>query len=288
MKNKKLWGILGLIIVAALTVAAYFTPAANAEGGTTTITVNVTNPKNPAIDVTKPANNAEVVYTDGVDLDLAFEETEGITIIATPEGGEPIDIAFAPTEESGTTRYHLANGALSSFFGPVSIVVKATAEGAEDTKTLTLNLVPAAAEMDDPANNNDPVVDITVNPNVETVVIEVPDPDDPDGEPLIKVEVPADEIDEDKGIPLPFEDKDLPDGDYKIVITSYDADGNVLGEPKVINYTYEQEKAPIVPDTGSFAEHLNVSSTDYLVVSLVAAGFAVVALIVLIIKRSRR
>ena len=76
MKNKKLWGILGLIIVAALTVAAYFTPAANAEGGSTTITVNVTNPKQPAVEITEPADGEELINDNGIDLGLDYAETE--------------------------------------------------------------------------------------------------------------------------------------------------------------------------------------------------------------------
>lgn len=286
MKNKKLWGILGLIIVAAMTVAAYFTPAANAESGSTTITVNVSNPKSPAIDITKPANNAEVVYTDGVYLDLAFEETEGLEIVATPEGGTPIEDAFAPTEESGTTRYRIVNNSLSLFFGQVAVTAKATAEGSEgSTKNIVINLVPAIAEITDPDDNNDPAINITANPNVEEIEIVVTDPENPD-KPVVKKKIAI------KGttnpIVLPFEDENVPDGNYQFTMTSYDENGDVLGEPTAINYTYKHDKDPIVPDTGSFSEHLNVSSTDYLVVSLVAAGFAVVALIVLIIKRSRR
>ena len=119
----------------------------------------------------------------------------------------------------------------------------------------------------------------------DKVIISVVDPNT--GEKIIDdIEVPADDLDDD--VTLPFEENDVPEGTYRIVVTSYDDNGDQLGEPKTINYSYEKEKAPIVPDTGSFAEHLNVSKTDYLIVGLAAAGFAIIALAVLIIKRSKR
>lgn len=285
MKNKKLWGILGLIVVVALTVAAYFTPSANAESGSTTITVNVTNPKSPEMEIAKPAAGAEVAYKGGILLNLNHKETEEIQISAIYGDNSIIETPFAPVAETGTTDHMLDWGVLEGYYGPVTINVRAVAEGAEDLKRITINLVPSTAEVKDPAENDDPVIDVDPSSKVDKVIVTVADPDDPDN-PLIEKEVPADELDED--ITLPFEDEDLPEGDYKIIVTSYDEDGNPLGEPKVINYTYKKSAGPIVPDTGSFSEHLNVSSTDYLVVSLVAAGFAVIALAILIIKRSKR
>ena len=283
MKNKKLWGILGLIIVAALTVAAYFTPAANAEGGSTTITVNVTNPKQPAVEITEPADGAELINDNGIDLGLDYAETEEF-VYSVDCGEHGAGGIFEPATESGTLTRKITIPE-PNYYGPVTITIRATADGNEDLKSVTFNLVPATAEAVDPADNGDPKIDIDTDPNVKKVVISVVDPET--GEKVIDdIEVPADDTDDD--VTLPFEDNDVADGDYKIIITSYDEDGNALGEPKVINYAYEQEKAPIVPDTGSFSEHLNVSKTDYLAVSLIAAGFAVIALIVLIVKRSRR
>lgn len=284
MKNKKLWGILGLIVVVAITVAAYFTPSANAESGSTTITVNVTNPKQPAVEITEPANGAELINNNGIDLGLDYVETEGFVLSIAcgehPGAGE----FFEPTSESGTLT-HRVTIPEPNYYGPVTITIRATAEGGnEDVKSVTFNLVPATAEAVDPEDNSDPNIDITTDPNVDKVIISVVDPNT--GEKIIDdIEVPADDLDDD--VTLPFEENDVPEGTYRIVVTSYNDNGDQLGEPKTINYSYEKEKAPIVPDTGSFAEHLNVSKTDYLIVGLAAAGFVVIALAVLIIKRSK-
>lgn len=285
MKNKKLWGILGLIVVVALTVAAYFTPSANAESGSTTITVNVTNPKQPDVSIDSPASGAEVAYKDGVNISFNYKETEQVEIEVTYGSESIVHGPYTPTSETASDLYILHDNSLDGYYGPVKISIRVSAEGTVKISFITINLVPSTAEVKDPAENGDPVIDVDPSSKVDKVIVTVVDPDDPDT-PLIEKEVPADELDED--ITLPFEDEDLPEGDYKIIVTSYDEDSNPLGEPKVINYTYKKDAGPIVPDTGSFSEHLNVSSTDYLVVSLVAAGFAVIALAVLIIKRSKR
>ncbi len=284
MKNKKLWGILGLIIVAALTVAAYFTPSANAESGQTTITVNVTNPKQPAVEITEPASGAEVINDGGVTLGFDYEETDEIIISITCGESGGAGEFITPTTDTGSFSRKVSIPE-PNYYGPVTISVRGNAEGSEDIKTVTFNLVPATAEAADPEDNGDPNIDIETDPNVDKVIISVVDPET--GEKVMDdVEVPADDLDD--SVALPFEDNDLADGNYKIIITSYNDNGDQLGEPKVINYSYEKKSAPIVPDTGSFSEHLNVSKTDYLIVGLAAAGFAVLALGFLLIKRSRR
>ena len=282
--KRKILGILGLIVVAAMTIAAYFTPAANAENGQTTITVNVSNPKQPEIDITKPANNSELAYRDGIAVDLGFKESEEIEVTVTYGSNSETD-TFAPTEETGTTTRTLNFSGLANYFGPVTITAKAKSEGVDAAvKTITIDLVTVTVEIKDPADNNDPKLKITPSRNVAKVIIQVLDPAKPDGEPLIEIEKLASELDGD--VTLPFEENNIPDGDYRFVVKSFDAADEPFEDQKAVNYSYE--KSPVVPDTGRFAERLNVSQSDYVLAIVVTSVVTVLLLIVFIFKRSQK
>lgn len=284
MKKRKLLGILGLIVVAAMTIAAYFTPAANAENGQTTITVTVSNPKQPDVEINNPANNSELAFKDGITVDLGFKETEEIEVTVTYGSNTETD-TFTPSEETGNTTRTLNFAGLANYYGPVTITAKAKAEGAEDAvKTVTIELVTVTVEIKDPADNNDPKLKITPSRNVARVKIKVVDPANPDGDPLIELEKPAEELEED--VTLPFEANNIPDGDYRFIVESFDTSDEPFENPKGVNYSYE--KSPAVPDTGRFAEKLNVSRTDYVIAIAATAAVTVILLIAFIFKRSRK
>lgn len=284
MKKRKLLGILGLIVVAAMTIAAYFTPAANAENGQTTITVTVSNPKQPDVEINNPADNSELAFKDGIAVNLDTKDAEEIEITVTYGPNTETD-TFVPSEETGNITRTLNFAGLANYYGPVTITAKAKAEGAEDAvSTVTIELVTVAVEVKDPADNNDPKLRITPSRNVAKVKIKVVDPANPDGEPLIELEKSADELDKD--VTLPFEENNVPNGDYRFIVESFGASDEPFENPKGVNYSYK--KSPTVPDTGRFTERLNVSQSDYVLAIVTTSVITILLLIASIFKRSRK
>ena len=71
----------------------------------------------------------------------------------------------------------------------------------------------------------------------------------------------------DRDLTIPMDGLDS--GDYATVITYKDANGKIIGDSKNVKISYEDGKAVVVPDTGSFFQGFNITREDYLITGVV-------------------
>ena len=83
-------------------------------------------------------------------------------------------------------------------------------------------------------------------------------------------------------VELPFSEKGMPTGNYKIEITAYNEEGEALYKPYYTSVYYETIPAP---DTGAFFTNLGISKTDYLVTALIVFMLVSVFSIVFVAKK---
>ena len=96
----------------------------------------------------------------------------------------------------------------------------------------------------------------------------------------------------DTRIELPF--AEWGDGKYRIELTAYDANGNVIYKSPayVLEYTYSSGDKPLpVPgtgDTGGVMGNLNISKTDYIITGLIIFGIIGISAAVFISKHDKK
>lgn len=162
-------------------------------------------------------------------------------------------------------------------------------EPAEDY--VTFYYLPLTAEVTEDENTKNYTLDLNYNPyegteestgDVANIVINVYDADGN----LVKELSPMQVTPPTTSVILPFGDYGLPSGTYKIVISTYDKDGNELYEPYVITIDYEAKSIP-VPDTGGMLGNLNISKTDYLITGLIIFSLVGISGAIFIAKRGK-
>lgn len=166
-------------------------------------------------------------------------------------------------------------------------ILEATADGAgSSTDSVSFHLiafdfiVKGAEEK-----TNNPIITILESPGVYSSLIQA---FDKDGnaifeEPLDVTLTPNGTTD----VTLPFSKYGLPEGDYLVVATPYDENGNIIDLNRERTVHYKPAEAPEVPDTGGFFGALNLSRQD-----MVSTGLALLFLagffgILIIAKRNK-
>ena len=132
-------------------------------------------------------------------------------------------------------------------------------------------------------------VDLNYNPDsqdIDKIVLNVYDENGNLVEGLSPVEVTPPTT----NVPLDFGKYGLPDGNYTISVTAYDANGNALYEPYTVLVKYSSSAAaPVpVPDTGSLLRTNNISNTDYLITGIVIFGLVAIAGVMYAMKNGKK
>lgn len=294
--KKRILGLLGLILVAIITIFAAFLPgsetsAVGATSVTDTITVRVVGSV-PDINITSPSNNSVFIVPD---LNFSFNyENVGDVLVKvkyTDKDGILYDYTLAEFDanyDPGTYSEDLKT-LLEEQFGYGKYVISAKGigfiEGEDGQHIYDEDLVefwfyPVVGEAAEDNNDGLVYLDLTYdkeNENIKTIGINVYD----EGGNLVKVISPITVKAPGDRVELPFSENDLASGNYKIEITAYDAEGNALYKPYVTYFYYETLPAP---DTGAVFGNLNISKTDYLVTGLLIFLSAAVLGIIFITK----
>lgn len=310
-KSKKTFlGLLGLVLVALMTVVAHFLPTFSAYAvgttvGTDTITVRV-------IDQAQPP----YVTIDSPGSDDIFVTSE-IGVVFTYENASQVDFFIEYIDENNVTQripldqfipdpsiidpdHHVASDSDSMIFDLRSkgltynryklIAVASSPSETSEEELIEFYYIPAETEQTDTEEGtNNPVIDVVYDEGVAKIEIM---PVDEDGNPLFDepfvVEIPEPYDGGTIPVTLPFTNNGLESGDYDIVVTSYRLEVNEQGEtvyvyaPSPIDtfrVSYVQPEAPDVPNTGRFLGGTNVARSDYMVSIVIAfIGIAFIAL----------
>ena len=324
--KKQLLGLAGLAAVGVMTAVAYAMPtpdAAAAEQTTYECNDSDSDPNNdcakgdggaqvqvrvsegnPAITITSPQDGSNLSDSDvkvagtysevtKIDFYLTYKKNNGVT---SDDVTHRVDLdSFTPTEtSSGTYAFNVD----IAQYGQGDYTLHVLAQGyngatREDTTTFSYRAM--TVEVDpETTPNGDPSVDITIDDQVDKVMVQVYNKNEPlfkdeNGDPKF-IEVSRDDIDLATGkikVHLPFEENGAEAGEYTVVSVAYDRNNDIVSMVTTpLNYK------PVVPDVpntsaGFFAD-LNITHIDYLITGLIVFGLVAGFALYLVCRKSRR
>lgn len=318
--HKKLYGFLGLGLVAAMTFCAAVMPSPEAQAAQSTVTdviqVRVVNAV-PDVVIDGIVND-EVTFAPVTNFSVEYYNVGTVQVLLTYtdlDGNENqyvID-SLSPDYADGSKNYtinaldYIGVSATGDGFGSYTITVRGEGhEGAWDSEVVTFKYLPINASATEGDDKN-VELDIDTNANEPTVP-----PEDRAVKAIIKVtnkgtgeEAPFSPITVDLPLTgpvvLPFGDYDMPTGDYLIEVTPYNANNEQVGRPFSFTIHYDDGKVtPVpepgggsgtivpVPDTGGLFQGGNISSSDYIITGLIVLAIVGIGGAAYIIRHDKK
>lgn len=296
--HKKVWGLLGLFLVVAVTIAAANLPSPGASAVSSvvdTITVRVVGAE-PNVKISGVESGSDVVKKDQT-IEVTYENVENVRVVLeyTDENGVTHSYTLADEfadYEAGNLLFNLDLS--SSEYGYGDYVLRVNGEGVDGVPTedsISFSFYPVIGDVtQDNDDSGNFTLDIDYVPDdgtdtsegeVASIEVNIYDENGNLVTPLspINVTPPA------TSVPILAGDYNLPPGTYRVEITAFDRDGNQLYAPYITYFTIEGAIIP-VPDTGAIAKDLNISRMDYLVTGLIIFALAAIAGIMVIVRRN--
>ncbi len=300
--KKHFLGMVGLALVALLTIVAYGIPSpeASATEGNVDVQVMVGEPNmNNRINTPR---DGDVVVKPELEISSSYSQVTKIEYFLTYNNADGQEVrvpvgSFAPTEDSGTNTFAVNLDGYGGFnnYRLTSVAYGNNGAQREDTVAFAYRAINVYYNGQNDTNK-DPQLKAEVNEKVDKIQVQVYDKDnnpvfvDENGteRPII---VDKSAIDPETGellIDLPFEQYGVPEGDYRAVVVTYD-ENDVILSIDTIPFTYSlNTETPNVPNTGSMLESLNISRLDYLLTGLIAFGAVAGFAIYLICRKNNR
>ncbi len=206
--------------------------------------------------------------------------------VRTPYNLPTKNVANGTEPANGTDNFTLDVKDYGNKYGNYILEVKVNGDSSTtDSISFTLKAFDFSVSETEGKENN-PVVDIPNSPEVDHVLIQVFDKDGKAifDEPISSKLIPGNNT----KIPLPLSEYGVTEGDYKIIATPYDKNGNIIDENRVRTIHYTPAKAPEVPDTGSFFGSDTFTKAD--MISTILAIFIACSFfgILIITKKSKK
>lgn len=307
--QKRVCGLLGLVLVVAMTIFAVFLPGPGAAATevtsvTDTITVRVLDAV-PSVTITNPASG-ELVSTLETPISLDYYNMASYTLTikyvgdgsddeSDSESGdsEPEVIASVDTpDEIGSDTYSFRPYGKEHGYGKYIVTLTGVGlDGSAVEDAIEFEYVAVTASVDKNPNTGEISIDLDYDNTDE-------DLDDDEKVASVKIEI----LDENGNpvpglspivvnpittpVKIPFEEYGLPSGTYTAVITPYNASGEELYRTIILTIDYEEPI--VVPDTGSVYKGLNISSTDYLITGLLVFLVVGIGGLIFISKRDKK
>ena len=277
--RKKIFGLLGLILVAVMTIFA-----ASLPNPSTYATSSVTD----TIIVTVVAGTADVNITNPSGGDILSNPNQTIQLNYSDVG--PLTVTLQYTDQSGATKtvtlltddknYQVGSvnipiNLLDPEYGYGDYIITAIGEGntgMPDEDIVSFSFVPVKASVKED-DKGDIFADLEYDDNntdIDHFEIKVYDKDGNEVPGLSPIRVNREDG---KKIEIPFYDYDLEEGDYTVSVTAYDINNVPFYKSYDVIFHYKPIKTP---DTG-FMSGLNISKSDYLITGLLV--FSIVGLV---------
>ncbi len=300
--KKHFLGMVGLALVALLTLVAYGLPspeASAAEEGNVDVQVVVGEPNmNNRINAPR---DGDIVVKPDLEISSSYSQASKIEYFLTYSNADGQEVrvpvgSFTPTENSGVNTFAVNLDGYGGFNNYRLTSVAYGNNGAQREDTVAFAYRAINVYYNGLNDNEDPQLKAEVNEKVDKIQIQVYDKDnnpvfvDENGveHPII---VDKSAIDPETGellIDLPFKEYGVPEGDYRAVVVTYD-ENDVILSIDTVPFTYKlRGNTPEVPNTGSMLENLNISRLDYLLTGLIAFGAVAGFAIYLICRKNRR
>ena len=307
--QKKFLGLLGLLLVAVVTVFAVFLPGPGAtatSGVTDTVVVRVVGDK-PNVEIVGDLKDKDTIVYPKQDISVNYENVEHLTVTAKYKDKDGVEHTIVlvdqdTTEAPGTMPLSLDFSGGEFDYGDYVITVKGTGHGGvTDESSIAFSYVPVTADITEDEETGDTTIILDYDPDtgapeddgkVAKIEINIYDEDGNLVKPSpIIVNAPT------KEIVIPFADYNLPSGKYRIELTAYDRHNNILYRRISFYYVYNALPVPgtggddedtKVPDTGEILHGLNISRSDYLLTGLIIFLIVGVGGAVFIVKREQK
>lgn len=316
--RKKLLGIIGLLLVALMTVFAYFLPSGNAYAigaGTDTIEVTVHGETpNPSIEITSPSTDTLTTSstfkttfsfenTAYVEFWLEYEDEEGnpqsLQLPPYNPNGGSID-PYASYTNVGSSTFNLSDHGLS--YNEYILTAKSITHVGYDEDSIVFYYIPAVLEQTGvDKETDDPTIEVRYDNGVGKIEI-MPVDEEGNGlfeEPIVIIIEPNEEGDYEAGtktVTLPFTSYGAESGKYDVILTAYSAtengeeiDYDVIDSPiSVFEVEYERPSSPSVPDTGVFSGGTSVAKSDLVATSIIIFVSVLVLLFVTVLRPRKK
>ncbi|MBR3329077.1 hypothetical protein IKG29_00910 [Candidatus Saccharibacteria bacterium] len=309
--QKKAFGLLGLLLVVAVTIFAAIIPepeASAVSSVTDTVEVRVvgngphvefTNPEDGSVFVT-PEHSVPYIY-DGAEtviIKIEYIDTDGNPHEYTLD---TIDADFSTG--SGTIDLDLSGPGYG--YGDYVITITGEREGdfpSEDSFSFTYS--PVVASLEEESGDDNATLNLYYDDDSEEIdyfeiIIYDENGDEVARIPAINVTPPIETV------ILPFADNEVPGGTYYISVIAYNEDDEALFEPFWLTYVYEPKSEPtptptpkpepdsesdsiVVPNTGGLMGGLNISRSDFLITGLIIFFFVGIGGILFTVKGRRK
>lgn len=269
-KQKRFFGLLGLFVLAAMTVVAAMMPSPGASAvGTTSMTdtleVRVVS-NTPAIEISSDVDNGKTSFPAFViDIDYAYVEKVDIYQTYIGADGKPQEkVKIATYDELGNKIGSITDEQFTLYeYGKYIITAEATASDGSATVPedyITFEYLPVIASISENTTTGDYAVAIESHgDDVDLAEVYL------DG--TLVGTLDKDNLDK----PVVFSMADKPSGTYTITVVAKDAEGNVLYIPLTLTIDYEAIEVPDAgtPDTGGLFKNANISKEDYLTTGVI-------------------
>ena len=280
---KKLFGLFGLLAVAAITIFAATLPTTDTSAvGTVTDTITVTVTSSaPWVEIEGPSND-DVVTHPNQTVKFKYGSLSKVTaqLIYTDEDGttHTIDLdEITPTEERGEGEIPIN----ISGYGYGDFTIKLVGEGTDGSPyddAISIKYYPVITTIEQNPDTKDVYANLDYDlesQDIDSIKIDIYDENDP-STILWTTTVP-------KGttkVELPFAEENFLAGKYIINTTALDASGDDLYRPYVVglDYTTDSTTPTDVPNTGVLtASGLNISKSDFIVTGLIILSITAIS-----------
>lgn len=278
--HKRLLGVGGIALVAAITTVAYQIPDVGAmtASAEVNVTVNVLS-NNPEIKINSPLDGAKLV-SPILNIKTRFADADQIEYILT-KGSQSVMLPAPALPDPSDPRHgssgeHDFNYNLKEFnpstAGYGNYVLKVTIKRNETVLEDNVSFSYIPASVDDGTiptdENNNPIVDLNVKPSVvkaEAIVF------DKDGNKVFAQPVVGENDGSNKiYFTIPFFENDKESGNYtvKFITYSYNGYGQLVPDQTEestdlqTQVTYKKKAEPIIPDDDTPTTPLNPSAGD--------------------------
>ena len=304
--QKRTIGLLGLVLVVAMTVFAIFLPSPETSAISTltdTITVVVRNQDEaPSATINSPASGDKFLTPDHeIKIGHINITDYRVIVVYTDEDGveHAPEVVIEDTNPGSVGPASHAFRPIAERFGYGRYTMKLEATGddgslIEDAIEFEYVAIDAEASLDDETGNTYVNLDfdqdqesLTEDLKIDKVVITVYDMN---GNPIdimppIVVQPPVERVE------IPFNQYGAPEGDYILIAQPFNSAGEALFDIVTMTTTYgKKEEDIVVPstaDTGGLFKSLNISRADYLITGIGLFLIVGVGSIIFIRKHSR-
>ena len=305
--QKKFLGLLGLLLVAAVTMFAVFLPGPEATATssvTDTVVVRVIG-GSPNVEIIGDLKDKGNTVYPKQDIAVNYENVEHLTITikyTDRDGVVHTATLFDQdmTEAPGSVPISLDLSADDFGYGDYVITAKGKGfDGVVDESSISFSYIPITAELVENKDTGDPTIVLEYDPDngtpeddgkVSKIEINIYDENGNLVKPSpIIVYAPT------KEVILPFSEYGIPSGKYRIELKAFDRHDNELYKAHWLYYDYSTIPVPDTsgddaktPDTGEILHGMNISRSDYLLTGLMIFLIVGVGGAVFIVRRDRK